>query len=128
VGTVVMGDQRGRTLGFPTANLHFDRDVALPANGIYAVRVAWDADDPAARRHRRHGVASLGVRPTFETSGARVLEVYLFDFDGDLYGKRLRVEFVRRLRGEKRFATSAALIRQMKRDALRARQILDSLP
>jgi riboflavin kinase/FMN adenylyltransferase len=68
------------------------------------------------------------VRPTFETSGARVLEVYLFDFDGDLYGKRLRVEFVRRLRGEKRFATSAALIRQMKRDALRARQILDSLP
>jgi riboflavin kinase/FMN adenylyltransferase len=128
VGTVVRGDQRGRVLGFPTANLHFDRDVALPMDGIYAVRVAWDAGDPPQNRHRRHGVASLGVRPTFETNGARILEVYLFGFDGDLYGQRLRVEFVRRLRGEKRFATTAALVKQMNKDAQRARQVLDTLP
>jgi riboflavin kinase/FMN adenylyltransferase len=128
VGTVVRGDQRGRVLGFPTANLHFDRDVALPMDGIYAVRVAWDAGDPPQNRHRRHGVASLGVRPTFETNGARMLEVYLFGFDGDLYGQRLRVEFVRRLRGEKRFATTAALVKQMNKDAQRARQVLDTLP
>ena len=73
-------------------------------------------------------MASLGVRPTFETSGARILEVYLFGFDGDLYGQRLRVEFVRRLRGEKRFATTAALVKQMNHDAQRARQVLDALP
>jgi len=128
MGTVVKGDQRGRALGFPTANLHFDREVALPTDGIYAVRVAWSDDDQPDRRKRKHGVASLGVRPTFETDGTRILEVYLFDFDGDLYGKRLRVEFVRRLRGEKRFATTGALVKQMNRDAERAHQILDALP
>ena len=101
VGTVVKGDQRGRALGFPTANLHFERAVALPRDGVYAVRVAWDADASPSIRQRRPGVASLGVRPTFGQGGARILEVYLFDFDGDLYGHRVRVEFVRRLRGEK---------------------------
>ena len=124
VGTVVKGDRRGRTLGYPTANLHFDKSVALPRDGIYAVRVAWDADDPPAKRERHLGVASLGVRPTFETGGARVLEVYVFDFDGDLYGKRIRVEFVRRLRGEKRFSNAAALVKQMDHDAARARAVL----
>jgi riboflavin kinase/FMN adenylyltransferase len=128
VGTVVKGDQRGRVLGFPTANLNFDRDVALPMDGIYAVRVAWDTGESPGNRHTSHGVASLGVRPTFDTGGARILEVYLFGFDGDLYGQRLRVEFVRRLRGEKRFATTAALVKQMNRDAQRARQVLDALP
>ncbi len=123
-GTVVRGDQRGRELGYPTANLSFTEPVALPRDGIYAVRVAWDAQDPAAQRQRRQGVASLGVRPTFDDGGARILEVHLFDFNGDLYGKHLRVEFVRRLRGEKRFANAQALIKQMDRDAARAREVL----
>jgi riboflavin kinase/FMN adenylyltransferase len=71
-------------------------------------------------------VASLGVRPTFGAGGARVLEVHLFDIDQNLYGKRLRVEFVRRLRTEKRFSSAAALVRQMERDAARARTFLAS--
>lgn len=112
VGEVVHGDHRGRELGFPTANLSFDGPVALPRDGIYAVRASWDA-------RRANGVASLGVRPTFG-AGERLLEVYLFDFDGDLYGKRLRVEFVRRLRGERKFGSVAALVKQMGRDAERA--------
>ena len=127
IGTVVRGDQRGRELGYPTANLSFPQEVALPRDGIYAVRVAWDANDPPARRQRRHGVASLGVRPTFNDGGARILEVHLLDFKGDLYGKRLRVEFVRRLRGEKRFASAQALVKQMDRDTARARTVLDAL-
>jgi len=69
-------------------------------------------------------VASLGVRPTFEAGGARVLEVNVLDFNGDLYGQRMRVEFVRRLRGEKRFASAAALVTQMERDVKRARSVL----
>jgi riboflavin kinase/FMN adenylyltransferase len=69
-------------------------------------------------------VVSLGVRPTFELGGERVLEVHLFDIDETLYGKRLRVEFVRRLRGERRFGSAAALVRQMDRDAARARAVL----
>jgi riboflavin kinase/FMN adenylyltransferase len=125
-GTVVEGDRRGRDLGYPTANLRFDEDVALPPDGIYAVRVRWT--DERGVIQRKPGVASLGVRPTFGEGGARLLEVNVFDFNGDLYGRRLRVEFVRRLRGEKRFASAQALIAQMDRDAARARRILESLP
>ena len=124
VGTVVRGDQRGRDLGYPTANMDFEGPVALPPDGVYAVRVSWGGDDPIEAPNVRDGVASLGVRPTFTQAGARVLEVHLFEFDGDLYGQRLRVEFVRRLRGEKRFASAEALIRQMDRDAARARAVL----
>jgi riboflavin kinase/FMN adenylyltransferase len=124
VGRVVRGDGRGHELGYPTANLAFDAPVALPPDGIYAVRVAWGGRDLLAPQRLADGVASLGVRPTFADDGARVLEVNLFDIDEDLYGKRLRVSFVRRLRGEKRFASAAALIRQMDRDASRAREVL----
>jgi len=123
-GTVVAGDRRGRELGYPTANLDFDQPVALPADGIYAVRVEWTDRGPAPARRTAAGVASLGVRPTFGEGGARILEVSLFDIDEDLYGLRLRVHFVRRLRGEKRFASVDALIRQMDRDAARAREVL----
>ena len=123
VGTVVHGDKRGRALGFPTANLAFDAPVALPPDGIYAVSVTWRGEDDATER-RAGGVASLGVRPTFGVGGARILEVNIFDVDEDLYGVRLRVEFVRRLRGEKRFESVAALVRQMQRDAQRARGAL----
>jgi riboflavin kinase / FMN adenylyltransferase len=123
VGTVVHGDQRGRTLGFPTANLAFDAPVCLPPDGVYAVTVSWGGTSVLSPAHRAGGVASLGVRPTFGV-GARILEVHLFDFDGDLYGQRLRVEFVRRQRGEKRFRDAASLVRQMDLDAARARSLL----
>ncbi|MFI5253869.1 MAG: riboflavin biosynthesis protein RibF [Candidatus Limnocylindrales bacterium] len=122
-GEVVRGDGRGRTLGYPTANLAFAKPVALPPNGIYAVAATWGGDVPLRPRRRALGVASLGVRPTFG-AGERVLEVHLLDFDEDLYGERLRVEFVRRQRGERRFATVAGLVAQMARDVARARTIL----
>jgi riboflavin kinase/FMN adenylyltransferase len=127
IGSVVHGDHRGRDLGFPTANMHFDAPVLLPPNGIYAVRVSWGGRDPGHPAHRADGVASLGVRPTFG-AGERLLEVHLFDFDGDLYGQRLRIEFVRRQRGERKFGKVGALVRQMERDAQRARAILAERP
>ncbi len=123
IGTVVAGDRRGRELGYPTANLDFDEEVALPPDGIYAVRAEWVGGDPLRPERRADGVASLGVRPTFG-GGARILEVHLFDTNEDLYGERLRVEFVRRLRGERRFTSADALVRQMNRDSARARALL----
>jgi len=127
VGEVVRGEGRGRALGYPTANLAFGQPVALPPDGIYAVRVGWGGDNVLAPARRADGVASLGVRPTFGP-GQRVLEVYLFGIDEPLYGERLRVAFVRRQRRERRFPGPAALVRQMDRDAARARQILDAAP
>ncbi|HVM30124.1 MAG TPA: bifunctional riboflavin kinase/FAD synthetase [Candidatus Limnocylindrales bacterium] len=123
IGTVVHGDARGRELGYPTANLDFDEPVALPPDGIYAARVSWGGPDPLDPDHDALGVCSLGVRPTFGVSG-RTLEVHLFDFDGDLYDRRLRMAFVRRQRGERRFASVRALVEQMDRDSERARAIL----
>jgi riboflavin kinase / FMN adenylyltransferase len=123
-GRVVRGDKRGRELGYPTANLEFDAPVALPRDGVYAVRAAWQTPVAPARGKTGNGVVSLGVRPTFGTDGARVLEVHLFDVDEDLYGQQMRVEFVRRLRGERKFGSAAALVRQMDRDSARARAVL----
>jgi riboflavin kinase/FMN adenylyltransferase len=123
MGTVVRGDGRGRDLGYPTANLAFAQPVVLPPDGIYAVAVGWAGPDPLHPARRATGVASLGVRPTFG-GGERVLEVYLFDVSGSLYGERLRVEFVRRQRGQRRFRSVAALVAQMDRDAAAARRIL----
>jgi len=123
VGEVTRGDGRGRELGFPTANLAFAAPVTLPPDGIYAVRAGWGGPDPRHPAHVASGVASLGVRPTFG-GGERILEAHLFDVGPDLYGRRLRVEFVRRQRGERRFGTAAALVVQMERDATRAREIL----
>jgi riboflavin kinase/FMN adenylyltransferase len=123
VGRVVPGDHRGRTLGYPTANLDMADAVALPPDGIYAVRVTWAGDDPLRPTRSADGVVSLGVRPTFG-GGARTLEVHLLDVNENLYGERLRVEFVRRLRKEKKFRSAEALVRQMDRDAARARHVL----
>lgn len=122
-GRVVAGEGRGRTLGYPTANLAFDAPVALPPDGVYAVRVGWGGKDPLRPARTADGVASLGVRPTFG-GGERVLEVHLFDVDQDLYGENLRVEFVGRLRGEKKFSSADALVHQMDRDAARAKSVL----
>ena len=123
-GRVLHGDERGRTLGFPTANLRFGGHVQ-PAFGIYAV---WAGIVDGERTDWRPAVASCGVRPTFG-GGAALLEVHVFDFAGDLYGKYLRVAFVSWLRAEKRFDTADALVRQMREDCYNARfQLAGSRP
>ncbi|MBI2618707.1 MAG: bifunctional riboflavin kinase/FAD synthetase [Ignavibacteriales bacterium] len=109
-GTVQRGDGRGKNLGFPTANLRPSVPLKiLPGDGIYFVQVNLENDS-------RYGLASMGVRPTFQSGGVRTLEVYLFNFDGDLYGKALDLRFLRRLRDEKQFATVEDLVRQMNED------------
>jgi riboflavin kinase/FMN adenylyltransferase len=118
-GRVGHGAQRGREIGFPTANLTLSGGL-VPLDGVYAVRV----DGLGASRS---GVANIGNKPTF--GGAeRGLEVHIFDFDGDLYRRRLRVGFVERLRGEVRFASAAALAQQIRRDVAHAREILAGAP
>jgi riboflavin kinase / FMN adenylyltransferase len=118
-GTVVTGDRRGRELGFPTANLAgIEAEKLLPAEGIYAVQVQIDAE-PA----RRPAVLHLGARPTFP--GARpTIEAFLLDFDGDLYGRALRVHFLARIRGIRSFDSADALIALMKDDVAAARAVL----
>jgi riboflavin kinase/FMN adenylyltransferase len=115
-GTVVDGDKRGRTIGFPTANLQTDAQL-LPANGVYAVRARVD-NGPW-----QDGVANLGERPTFD--GRRYLiEVHLLDFSGDLYGRELEVGFFARLRSEQRFDGPDALAAQIRADVAAARVAL----
>lgn len=117
LGTVEAGDRLGRTMGFPTANLRAHNEQ-FPPNGVYAVRVDFEGTDLA-------GVANIGVRPTIEDSSAnRRLEVHLFDFDGDIYGRDLDVDFVRFLRGEQKFNGIDALKAQIQTDAEAARAIL----
>ena len=115
-GTVVEGARRGRHLGFRTANLSAPRESAMPANGVYVV---WGS----AGGKRYPGVANVGTRPSFDGQ-ERGVEVHLLDYDGDLYGQTLRVEFVRRLRDERRFDDVAALVDQVRRDVGEARQVL----
>jgi riboflavin kinase/FMN adenylyltransferase len=120
------GDKRGRMLGYPTANLRLAQDCRL-RHGIYAVRVRLGAETIGAEV--RDGVASFGRRPTFD-NGAPLLEVNVFDFSGDLYGRALDVEFVAWIRGEERFESAEALIRRMDRDAEEAKAALarDAVP
>lgn len=119
-GRVVRGQQLGRTLGFPTANVRLaGRMPAL--SGIYATRVHGTDGSDAGRP--RASVSSLGTRPTVD-GVEPLLEAHLFDFDGDLYGRRIEVEFVAKLRDEKKFTDLAALTDQMHRDAGQARAIL----
>jgi riboflavin kinase/FMN adenylyltransferase len=115
-GVVRHGDKRGRDLGFPTVNLTMGEDFNL-RRGIYAVRVALPSGEV------RDGVASFGRRPTFD-NGALLLEVHIFDFSGDLYGRTIQVEFVGWIRGEERFASAEALAARMREDADAARLIL----
>jgi riboflavin kinase/FMN adenylyltransferase len=118
-GKVIHGDKRGRELGFPTANVTLDAACGL-RHGIYAVRVGLGG------RHY-DGVASFGRRPMFD-SGAVLLEVFLFDFAGDLYGRDIDVAFIAWLRAEEKFASVDDLIRQMQDDARRAREALSRQP
>jgi riboflavin kinase / FMN adenylyltransferase len=120
-GTVVVGDRRGRSLGFPTANLAFDYTPAMPALGIYVGQAAV----PERGVGPAHpALVSVGVRPTFHDDGRVLVEVHLLDFDGDLYGARLTVELLERLRAEHRFPDAEALVAQMKRDDVAARAYL----
>jgi riboflavin kinase / FMN adenylyltransferase len=114
-GTVVEGDQRGRTLGFPTANIVPDDSLAIPGHGVYA---AFADGVPAA--------VNVGVRPTFDTGRGVLIETYLIDRNEDLYGRTLRVAFVERLRGERRFASVEELIAQMKIDVEDAKRVCAS--
>ncbi|MFO0762593.1 MAG: bifunctional riboflavin kinase/FAD synthetase [Byssovorax sp.] len=124
-GLVVAGDQRGRTIGVPTANLG-EVEEALPAHGVYAVLVDREIEGGALALAR--GVANVGVRPTVTGGEARPnVEVHLFDFDGDLYGARLRVHLIARLRAEQRFSGLDALRAQIAKDAADARAILHDL-
>ena len=116
-GEVTRGDQRGRTLGFPTANLLPRDGFVVPGHGVYACR-AQTADGVV-----RVAATNVGVRPMFVTGRGELVEAFLVDFDGDLYGTHLRVEFLKRLRGEKRFESVEALIEQMGRDVEEARAI-----
>jgi SHS2 domain-containing protein len=117
-GQVVLGAQRGRTLGFPTANLQLSPERLVPAYGVYACW-AWRGDMgyPA--------VVNIGVRPSFD-NGHPSIEAYLLDFSGDLYGETLGLSFIGRLRGEKKFGNIGELVAQIGRDADEARRILSA--
>ncbi|NOQ42581.1 MAG: bifunctional riboflavin kinase/FAD synthetase [Desulfuromusa sp.] len=117
-GRVVPGEQRGRKLGFPTANLQTDKEL-LPASGVYAVKVRHGQQEYG-------GVVNLGKRPTFG-AGASTIEVHLLDFTGQLYDQNLRIYFVEHLRGEQKFANAGELIDAIAADVLKARQILQSV-
>jgi riboflavin kinase/FMN adenylyltransferase len=115
-GEVVHGDERGRELGFPTANLVPEELLVCPGHGVYACL----ADG-------RPAAVSIGVRPTFQTGRGELIEAYILDFEGDLYGRELRLDFLARLRGERRFATAEALVEQMHDDVERTREIAQAL-
>jgi riboflavin kinase/FMN adenylyltransferase len=115
-GLVVQGDQRGRTIGFPTANLQIDPVHVLPADGVYACRVYRDGESLPA-------VTNIGVRPTFDGL-RRTVEAHLLDWSGDLYGQSIRIEFTQRLRGEQKFSGIEALVAQIRSDADQARELL----
>lgn len=116
-GEVVHGDKRGRELGMPTANIVPDDSLVAPGHGVYA---GWAHGHPAA--------INVGVRPTFVTGRGLLIEPHLIDFDGDLYGQTLRIAFVERLRGERRFESVDELVAQMHRDLDRARAICAAPP
>jgi riboflavin kinase / FMN adenylyltransferase len=118
-GEVIHGEKRGRDLGYPTANIRLDRNCGLK-HGIYAVRVGRG-------EQRFDGVASFGRRPTFD-NGAPLLEVFLFDFKGDLYGATLDVAFIAFIREELKFDSIEALVRRMDDDSARARSRLAAVP
>jgi riboflavin kinase/FMN adenylyltransferase len=114
-GEVVTGDERGRALGFPTANVVPSDEYACPGHGVYAAFANGHA-----------AAVNVGVRPTFETGRGLLVEAHLIDFEADLYGEMLRIAFIARLRGEKRFAGAEDLIAQMHRDVAEAKNLCAS--
>jgi riboflavin kinase / FMN adenylyltransferase len=117
-GDVTHGDERGRELGFPTANLVPDEALVCPGHGVYACLASGPSlPEPLA------AAVSIGVRPTFDTGRAELIEAYILDYEGDLYGQQLRLDFLARLRGERRFDSAERLVEQMHLDVQRTRQI-----
>jgi riboflavin kinase/FMN adenylyltransferase len=116
-GPIAHGDKRGRTLGFPTANLVPDPKLVVPDHGIYACRAQVDGETHVA-------AVNVGVRPTFKTGRGLLVEAYLLDFEGDIYGRDLRLDFLERLRGERRFESVDALIEQMGADVEEIRRMM----
>jgi riboflavin kinase/FMN adenylyltransferase len=115
-GVVVEGDKRGRTIGFPTANMAIDQAHVLPADGIYAGRVYLNGEGLPAATY-------VGSQPTFD-GARRTVEPYIIDWSGDLYGQSIRVELLHRIRGDERFSSVEALVAQIARDVARARELL----
>ena len=120
-GPVVQGERRGRTLGYPTANVAVAPDCVLPMDGIYATRALLEDGT------KRPAATSIGVRPTFG-AGERTVEAYLLDFDGSIYGQRLTLQFARRLRGEVAFDGVPELTEQIRKDVEETRALLGALP
>ena len=114
-GPVVEGDRRGRTLGFPTANIAIGIDHALPAYGIYVTRAHL-------RENTYQSCTSIGIRPTFGVEPRPTVETFIIDFDGDIYGQDLRIELLHRLRGEVKFEGAEELVEQMHRDIRETRE------
>jgi len=114
-GTVIKGAGRGKGLGFPTANIAYESDI-LPPQGVYVVQVLWGGQ-------KYLGLANIGTRPSFETQVAKLhLEVFILDFSRNIYGKRLEVQFLKKIRNEKKFKSSEELVGQIRKDEARARQ------
>ena len=120
-GPVVVGFKRGRSIGFPTANVAIGNDRAIPAPGVYATIAHLDSGPTPS-------VTNIGVRPTFDDGGGLSIECHIMDFDEDIYGSDLRVEFVQRLRGERKFDGIDALVEQIGKDRDSARELLASIP
>jgi riboflavin kinase/FMN adenylyltransferase len=116
-GEVVGGDRRGRTLGFPTANLVPDDRYVTPGHGVYACLASWDDAGP------HPAAVNVGVRPTFDSGRGVLVEAYVIGLEADLYGKDLRLDFLERLRGERRFDSVEALVEQMRADVERAGEV-----
>jgi riboflavin kinase/FMN adenylyltransferase len=122
-GPVVHGDARGRELGYPTANLVPDNALIYPGNGVYACRAAVRDDGAAGGWRWWPAATNVGVRPTFVTGRGVLVEAHLIGFDGDLYGRELRLAFLSRLRGERRFESVDALVEQMHLDVREAEAV-----
>lgn len=117
-GYIVHGDGRGRTIGFPTANMDLTAPYVIPRNGVYAVKVHVDG-------HTYQAVMNIGIKPTFTPEETKVsLEVHLLDYEGDLYGRTMKVEFIAFLRSEQPFESVELLVQQIHRDVDRARHLL----
>lgn len=133
MGQVVQGQQLGRTLGFPTANLQISENKFLPRYGVYAVRVTWDEEPPLAPPSKRHressndygqiGVMNIGCRPTVVESALPTVEIHLLNWDGDLYGKTLTVDIEQFLRPEQKFSSLDELKTQIALDCVQAKSL-----
>jgi riboflavin kinase/FMN adenylyltransferase len=120
-GRVIAGDKRGKALGYPTANIAVsDPRKILPRNGVYAVTADLDGNS-----HR--GLMSIGVVPTFYENHPRLCEVYIFDFDKDIYGKNITVECLEWIRGEKKFASADELVKEMDKDKIAGKNIFENI-